>query len=50
MKTYRGYEMEKITRNTIRIRKSGGTGIDMWGHYPRCDKEAIAVIDEMLRA
>ena len=45
MKTYKCYEMEKITRNTIRIRKIGGEWIDMWGHYPKSFKEAKSVID-----
>ena len=48
MKQYRGYEMEKITRNTIRIRKIGGEWIGMWGQYPKTYKEACARIDEML--
>ena len=46
MKTYNGYEMEKITQNTIRIRRIGGEWIDMWGHYPKSFKEAKLVIDE----
>ena len=44
-KVYNGYEMEKITRNTIRIRKIGGKWIDMFGHYPKTYKEAKAIID-----
>ena len=47
MKNYKGYEMEKITYNTIRIRKIDGEWIDMWGKYPKTFKEAKAIIDEL---
>lgn len=50
MKTYRGYEMEKITHNTIRIRPIDGKWIDMWGCYPKSFHEAMRRIDEMLGA
>lgn len=48
MKKYQGYEMEKVTRNTIRIRPIGGQWIDMWGNYPTSFKQAKAVIDQMV--
>ena len=47
IKTYAGYEMEKITYNTIRIRKIGGTWIDMFGHYPKTYKKAKSLIDNI---
>lgn len=47
MNEYKGFEIEKITRNTLRIRKAGGAWIDMFGHYPKTLKEAKAIIDTM---
>lgn len=47
MYIYKGYEIEKITRNTYRIRKAGEAWIDMWGHYPKTLKAAKAIIDNM---
>lgn len=44
---YKGYEIEKITRNTYRIRPTGGEWIDMFGHYPKTLKAAKAIIDNM---
>ena len=46
MYQYKGYEIEKLTRNTYRIRRLGAAAwIDMWGHYPRTLKAAKAMID-----
>ncbi len=47
MKQYKGYEMEKITYNTIRIRKIGGSWIDLWGRYPKTWKAAKEYIDSI---
>ena len=47
MRTYKGYEIEKITYNTYRIRKIGEDWIDMWGHYPKTLKAAKEIIDAM---
>lgn len=47
VKVYNGYEMKKITPNTIIIRKIDGAWIDMFGHYPKTYKEAKAIIDTM---
>lgn len=55
MKTYKGYEIEKLTHNTYRIRKVGGSWISLmiiknssvFDHYPRTLKEAKAIIDAM---
>ena len=47
IKVYNGYEMEKITHNTIRIRKINGEWLDMFGHYPKTYKEAKSIIDAM---
>ena len=45
---YKGYEIEKVTRNTYRIRRQGDASwIDMWGHYPKTLKAAKALIDQM---
>jgi len=49
MKEYKGFEMEKITYNTIRIRPIGGSWIDLWGHYPKTWKEAKAYIDSIIK-
>ena len=45
IRSYKGYELEKITYNTIRIRKIGGSWIDMWGHYPKTFKATKEMID-----
>ena len=46
-KIYKGYEMEKITYNTIRIRPINGNWLNLWGHYPKTYKEAKALIDTL---
>lgn len=46
--TYKGYEIEKITRNTYRIRPQGAAEwLDMWGRYPETLKAAKVLIDNM---
>lgn len=45
--SYKGYEIEKINRNTYRIRLDGAEWIDMCGHYPKTLKAAKAIIDNM---
>ena len=45
MYTYKGYQIEKVTYNTYRIRPIGGAWVDMWGHYPKTLKAAKAEID-----
>ena len=45
--TYKGYEIEKLTYNTYRIRPAGGAWIDMWGRYPKTLKAAKAIIDTL---
>lgn len=45
MKTYKGYEIDRLTRNTYRIRPIGGEWVDMPGKYPKTLKEAKAIID-----
>lgn len=48
MYSYKGYEIEKITYNTYRIRPKGtAEWIDMWGHYPKTLKAAKTIIDNM---
>ena len=47
MKVYKGYEIDKVTRNTFRIRHLGGEWIDMWGHYPQTIKQAKEIIDSI---
>ena len=47
MYSYKNYVIEKVTRNTYRIKPVGGKWIDMFGHYPRTLKEAKACIDYM---
>lgn len=47
MYNYNGYQIEKLTRNTYRIRPNGGSWIDMWGHYPKTLKEAKTLIDNL---
>lgn len=46
--SYKGYEIEKLTYNTYRIRVKGASEwFDMFGHYPRTLKAAKAIIDNM---
>lgn len=48
MMYYKGYEIEKVTHNTYRIRPIGAAEwIDMWGNYPKTLKAAKAAIDNM---
>lgn len=50
MKAYKGYEIEKITRNTFLVYKDGEM-IDLWsmnGHYPKTYKEAKSMIDALV--
>lgn len=45
---YKGYEIERITRNTYRIRPEGGEWLDLFGRYPMTLKAARAVIDSLI--
>lgn len=45
---YRGYEIERVTRNTYRIRPEGGEWLDLFGRYPKTQKAAKAVIDSLI--
>lgn len=50
MKDYKGYGIEKITRNTFLVYKDGEM-IDLWsmnGHYPKTYKEAKSMIDALV--
>lgn len=48
MKDYKGYEIERVTRNTYVIRK-GGEAIAMPGCYPKTYKAAKAIIDDLAK-
>lgn len=48
MKDYKGYEIERVTRNTYVIRK-GGEMVAMPGCYPKTYKAAKAIIDDLAK-
>ena len=48
MKDYKGYEIERVTRNTYVIRK-GGEVVAMPGCYPKTYKAAKVIIDDLAK-
>lgn len=48
MKDYKGYEIERVTRNTYVIRK-GDEVVAMPGCYPKTYKAAKAIIDDLAK-
>lgn len=48
MKDYKGYEIERVTRNIYVIRK-GGEVVAMPGSYPKTHKAAKVIIDDLAK-